>query len=78
MHWEGFMTAKTCWKFEVATMKKRGENGEWKFVEKKNNKKKKETLRKQKGLPMKSEDLKYLRYFSIDFAQIFSIVIEWQ
>ena len=51
------MTAKTCWKFEVATMKKRGENGEWKFVEKKNNKKKKETLRKQKGLPMKSEDL---------------------
>ena len=29
-------------------------------------KEKKETLRKQKGLPMKSEDLKYLRHFLTD------------
>ena len=38
--------------------------------------KKKETLRKQKGLPMKSEDLKYLRHFLTDPAEIFRVVLK--
>ena len=40
--------------------------------------KKKETLRKQKGLPMKSEDLKYLRHFLTDLAEIFRVVLKCQ
>ena len=38
--------------------------------------KKKETLRKQKGLPMKSEDLKYLRHFLTDPAEIFRVILK--
>ena len=50
------LDVEISWKFEASTMKNRGENEKWKIVEKKKKKKKKETLRKQKGLPMKSED----------------------
>ena len=42
-------------------------------MEKNKKRKKKETLRKQKGLPMKSEDLKYLRHFLSDLAEIFQV-----
>ena len=37
---------------------------------------KKETLRKQKGLPMKSEDVKYLRHLLTDPAEIFRVVLK--
>ena len=73
---EVVVVVEISWKFESSTMKNRGENEKWKIVEK--NKKKKETLRKQKGLPMKSEDLKYLRHFLTDPAEIFRVVFKWQ
>ena len=37
MHLEGFATAKTSWKFEVATLRNVGENAKRRIVEKKNN-----------------------------------------
>ena len=64
------LDVEISWKFEASTMKNRGENEKWKIVEKKKKKKKKETLRKQ----MKSEDLKYLRHFLTDLAEIFRVV----
>ena len=60
-HLEAVLDVEISWKFEASTMKNRGENEKWKIVEKKKKKKKKETLRKQKGLPMKSEDLNDLK-----------------
>ena len=54
---EAVLDVEISWKFDASTMKNRGENEKWKIVEKKKKKEKKETLRKQKGLPMKSEDL---------------------
>ena len=48
---EVVVVVEISWKFEASTMKNRGENEKWKIVEKN---KKKETLRKQKGLPMKT------------------------
>ena len=47
MHLEDFATAKTSWKFEVATLRNRGENAERRIVEKKNNNKKKKKKKKQ-------------------------------
>ena len=75
---EAVLDVEISWKFEASTMKNRGENEKWKIVEKKKKKKKKETLRKQKGLPMKSEDLKYLRHFLTDLAEIFRVVLKCQ
>ena len=74
-HLEVVLVVEIFWKLEASTMKNRGENLKWKVVEK-NKKKKKETLRKQKGLPMKSEDLKYLRHFLSDLAEIYRVVLK--
>ena len=74
-HLEAVLDVEISWKFEASTMKNRGENEKWKIVEKKKKKKKKETLRKQKG---SSEDLKYLRHFLTDLAEIFRVVLKWQ
>ena len=64
---EAVLDVEISWKFEASTMKNRGENEKWKIVEKKKKRKKKETLRKQKGLPMKSEDLNKYRWLKLTY-----------